>query len=90
MCGAVGLVLKGAADVPADALAKAGALDAARRQGLRHRRRARAELQADGWTVETTKHGTTPASLTFVSRMRTCCASGSRRSDAVERTSGCS
>ena len=30
-----------------------------RRQGLRHRRPMRAELQAEGWTVETTKAGTT-------------------------------
>ncbi|MCB1000424.1 MAG: cysteine--tRNA ligase [Acidimicrobiales bacterium] len=60
MCGAVGLVLKGAADVPADALAKAGALDAARAaKDFATADALRAELQADGWTVETTKHGTT-------------------------------
>ena len=60
MCAAVGLVLKGAAEVPADALAKAAALDAARAAKDSATADAlRAELQADGWTVETSKQGTT-------------------------------
>ncbi|MEM9041459.1 MAG: cysteine--tRNA ligase [Actinomycetota bacterium] len=61
MTGAVGLQLGSAADdVPADAAAKAASLDAARAEkdfatadGLR------AELQADGWIVETGVEGTT-------------------------------
>jgi cysteinyl-tRNA synthetase len=60
MCAAVGLVLKGAAEVPADALAKAAALDAARAaKDFATADALRAELQADGWTVETSKQGTT-------------------------------
>jgi cysteinyl-tRNA synthetase len=60
MCTAVGLVLKGAADVPAEAAAKAAALDAARAaKDFATADALRAELQADGWTVETTKVGTT-------------------------------
>ena len=59
ICRAVGLELKGAADVPADALAKAAALDAARAaKDFATADSLRAELQADGWTVETTKSGT--------------------------------
>jgi len=57
---AVGLVLKTADDVPADALAKAAALDAARAtKDFAIADSLRAELQADGWQVETTKTGTT-------------------------------
>ncbi|MFN8020864.1 MAG: cysteine--tRNA ligase [Acidimicrobiales bacterium] len=60
MCAAVGLVLKGAAEVPADALAKAAALDAARAaKDFAAADALRAELQAEGWTVETSKQGTT-------------------------------
>jgi cysteinyl-tRNA synthetase len=60
MARAVGLELKGASDVPEDVLAQATALDAAR--GARDFAAAdaiRAALQADGWTVETGKQGTT-------------------------------
>ncbi len=60
MCSAVGLVLKGAAEVPTDALAKAAALDAARAaKDFAAADALRAELQAEGWTVETSKQGTT-------------------------------
>jgi cysteinyl-tRNA synthetase len=55
-----GLELKGAVEVPDDVAAKAAALDAAR--GAKDFAAAdalRAELQAEGWTVETTKSGTT-------------------------------
>ena len=59
ICRAVGLELKGAADVPAEALATAAALDAARAaKDFATADALRAELQADGWTVETTKSGT--------------------------------
>jgi len=52
-------VLKGAADVPADVAAKAAALDAARvAKDFATADALRAELQADGWIVETTKTGT--------------------------------
>ena len=55
-----GLVLGVAADVPADVLAKAAALDAARAgKDYSAADALRAELQSDGWTVETTKDGTT-------------------------------
>jgi cysteinyl-tRNA synthetase len=60
IAGAVGLVLKAAGDIPEEAAAKAKALDEAR--AAKHFSAAdilRAELQADGWTVETTKSGTT-------------------------------
>ena len=57
---AVGLVFKAAADVPADVLAKAAALDAARAaKDFAAADALRGELQADGWLVETTKAGTT-------------------------------
>ncbi len=59
-CAAVGLELRGGGDVPADARARAAELDAAR--AARDFARAdaiRAELQAAGWLVETTKAGTT-------------------------------
>ena len=55
-----GLVLGAAADVPADVLAKAAALDAARAdKDYATADAIRAEIQAAGWTVETTKDGTT-------------------------------
>jgi cysteinyl-tRNA synthetase len=60
ICDAVGLTLKVADEVPADAAAKAAALDAARAaKDFAAADALRAELQADGWTVETTKAGTT-------------------------------
>ena len=60
MCTAVGLELKAGGDVPAEAAAKAAALDAARAaKDYAAADALRAELQADGWTVETTKAGTT-------------------------------
>ena len=60
ICAAVGLALKVADEVPADAAAKAAALDAARAaKDFAAADALRAELQADGWTVETTKAGTT-------------------------------
>jgi len=60
MCTAFGLVLNTGGDVPAEAAAKAAALDAARAaKDFATADALRAELQADGWTVETTKAGTT-------------------------------
>jgi cysteinyl-tRNA synthetase len=60
LCAAVGLELKAAEDVPADALAKAAALDAARAaKDFATADSLRTDLQADGWHVETTKSGTT-------------------------------
>jgi cysteinyl-tRNA synthetase len=57
---AVGLVAKAAEAVPAEATAKAAALDAARAgKDYATADRLRAELQADGWLVETTREGTT-------------------------------
>jgi cysteinyl-tRNA synthetase len=59
MCAAVGLVLNAGGDVPAEAAAKAADLDAARAaKDFVTADALRAELQADGWTVETTKTGT--------------------------------
>ncbi|MDW3214112.1 MAG: cysteine--tRNA ligase [Ilumatobacteraceae bacterium] len=59
MCVALGLDLRAAADVPADIAAKAAALDEARAaKDFAVADALRAELQADGWTVETTKDGT--------------------------------
>jgi cysteinyl-tRNA synthetase len=60
MLGAFGLELGGSGDlVPAEALAAAAALDSARAAKDYARADAlRAELQDDGWTVETTKDGT--------------------------------
>jgi cysteinyl-tRNA synthetase len=59
MCVAVGLVLAVAAEVPAEAAAKAAALDADRAaRDFASADALRAELQADGWIVETTKAGT--------------------------------
>jgi len=49
-----------ASDVPAEAVAQAAALDAARAaKDFAAADALRAELQAAGWTVETTKAGTT-------------------------------
>lgn len=60
MCTAVGLVLKTTDEVPAEAAALAAALDAARAaKDFATADALRAELQADGWIVETTKAGTT-------------------------------
>jgi len=60
MCAAVGLVLKSAGIVPAEILDKAAALDAARTaKDFAAADALRAELQAGGWIVETTKQGTT-------------------------------
>ncbi len=59
ICRAVGLVLAVAADIPVDAAAKAAALDAARSaKDFAAADALRAELQAEGWIVETTKAGT--------------------------------
>jgi cysteinyl-tRNA synthetase len=60
MLGAFGLELGGSGDVvPAEVLAVAAALDSARAAKDYARADAlRAELQGDGWTVETTKDGT--------------------------------
>ncbi len=59
ICRAFGLVLKGVAEVPAEVAAKAAALDAARAaKDFATADALRAELQADGWIVETTKAGT--------------------------------
>jgi cysteinyl-tRNA synthetase len=55
-----GLVLGRSGEVPADVVAKAQALDRARLdKDYAAADAIRSELQADGWTVETTKHGTT-------------------------------
>jgi cysteinyl-tRNA synthetase len=61
MCGAFGLELSsGGADVPADVAEQAAALDAARAaKDYATADALRDELQAAGWTVETTKDGTT-------------------------------
>jgi cysteinyl-tRNA synthetase len=60
MCVALGLDLRATADVPDDVAAKATALDEARAaKDFATADALRAELQADGWTVETTKNGTT-------------------------------
>jgi cysteinyl-tRNA synthetase len=59
ICTALGLVLNAGGDVPAEATSKAAALDAARAaKDFAAADALRAELQADGWTVETTKDGT--------------------------------
>jgi cysteinyl-tRNA synthetase len=59
LCAAVGLVLQSTADVPADVLAQASALDAARAaKDFAAADAIRAELHAAGWLVETTKSGT--------------------------------
>ncbi len=60
MCGAVGLRLVEQVAVPADVLAQAAALDAARAAKDYDTADAiRADLQAAGWQVETTRDGTT-------------------------------
>jgi cysteinyl-tRNA synthetase len=60
MCTAFGLVLNAGGDVPQEAAAKAAQLDAARlAKDFATADAIRAALQADGWTVETTKAGTT-------------------------------
>jgi cysteinyl-tRNA synthetase len=60
MCAAFGLVLNAGGDVPDDVVAKAAALDAARAaKDFAGADAIRAGLQAAGWTVETTKSGTT-------------------------------
>jgi cysteinyl-tRNA synthetase len=57
---AFGLVLGSHDDVPADVLAKATALDEARAaKDYATADAIRSQLQGDGWTVETTKDGTT-------------------------------
>jgi len=59
ICGALGLTLVAASEVDATAQAKAAALDAARAaKDFATADALRAELQADGWLVETTKQGT--------------------------------
>ena len=60
ICAAFGLVLNAGGDVPAEAAATAAALDAARAaKDFATADALRAELQAAGWTVETSKAGTT-------------------------------
>jgi cysteinyl-tRNA synthetase len=60
MCTAVGLELRAGAPVPADVAARAAELDAARAaKDFATADAIRAELQAAGWIVETTKAGTT-------------------------------
>ena len=60
MCTAFGLEINSGGEVPAEDAAKAAALDAARRaKDFVTADAIRAELQAAGWTVETTKAGTT-------------------------------
>ena len=55
----LGLEIGATEDVPADAQAKASALDEARaNRDFAAADSLRAELQADGWIVETTKTGT--------------------------------
>ena len=60
ICAAVGLRLEGPAEVPAEVAARAAELDAARAaKDFATADAIRAELQAAGWTVETTRDGTT-------------------------------
>lgn len=61
LTGAVGLLLKAEVEeIPAASAAQAAALDAARAaKDFAKADALRAELQADGWIVETTKAGTT-------------------------------
>jgi cysteinyl-tRNA synthetase len=59
VCSAVGLVLRDRDEVPAEVLARAAELDAARAaKDFATADAVRAELQAQGWSVETTKDGT--------------------------------
>ena len=60
ICTAFGLALGGGDEVPAETLARAAALDEARAaKDYAVADALRAELQDEGWTVETTKSGTT-------------------------------
>ena len=60
MCLAFGLTIKEAESVPAEVLARAAALDAARAaKDFATADALRAGLQSDGWIVETNKAGTT-------------------------------
>jgi cysteinyl-tRNA synthetase len=60
ICAAVGLELRSGSDVPAEVLARVAALDEARAtKDYATADAIRAELQAGGWLVETTKQGTT-------------------------------
>jgi cysteinyl-tRNA synthetase len=60
ICAAVGLRLEGPAEVPAEIAARAAELDTARAaKDFATADAIRAELQAAGWTVETTRDGTT-------------------------------
>ncbi|CAN5599570.1 cysteine--tRNA ligase [soil metagenome] len=60
ICTAVGLTLRGGDEIPAEMLARAAALDEARAaKDYAVADALRAELQGEGWTVETTKSGTT-------------------------------
>jgi cysteinyl-tRNA synthetase len=60
IAGTFGLDLGGSTQVPAEALQQAAALDAARAaKDFATADAIRAALQADGWTVETAKSGTT-------------------------------
>lgn len=60
ICTAFGLELNAGGFVPAEDAARAAALDAARvAKDFTTADAIRSELQADGWTVETTKAGTT-------------------------------
>jgi cysteinyl-tRNA synthetase len=60
ICTAFGLVLNAGGEVPADMAAKAAALDAARAaKDFAAADILRTELQDAGWTVETSKSGTT-------------------------------
>jgi cysteinyl-tRNA synthetase len=60
ICTAFGLALNAGGDVPPEDSAKAARLDAARvAKDFATADAIRAELQAAGWTVETTKAGTT-------------------------------
>jgi cysteinyl-tRNA synthetase len=59
MTSAVGLQLRGTADVPGDVLERVAAIDAARAaKDYRTADAIRAELQTEGWIVETTAGGT--------------------------------
>jgi cysteinyl-tRNA synthetase len=59
LCSAVGLVLRGEDDVPAEVRERAAALDAARAtKDFAAADALRAALQVDGWLVETSKQGT--------------------------------
>jgi cysteinyl-tRNA synthetase len=60
ICGAFGLELKQASDIPADIAEKAVALDVARAaKDFASADALRADLTAAGWIVETNKAGTT-------------------------------